>query len=128
MAQLTQLVERGRGLLTTSVQSGTEFIRSNPIVAGTVVGGTGVLATQSIISRVKRRKRSAPRKRSRKKSASTGRKTRKKVGRKRKSPTHRSPRHKGHKRVSFITKDGRKVNFLVKKKSIKHTHKRRSRR
>jgi len=30
----------------------------------------------------------------------------------RKRATHRSPRHKGHKRVSFTTKDGRKVSFL----------------
>lgn len=37
--------------------------------------------------------------------------------RKRKRRTHRSPRHKGHKRVSFTTKDGRKVSFLSNPKA-----------
>lgn len=31
--------------------------------------------------------------------------------------THRSPRHRGHKRVSFTTADGRKVSFLANPKA-----------
>ena len=50
--------------------------------------------------------------------------TRRKVSRKKKRVSHRSPRHKGHKRVSFTTASGQKVNFLVKKKVRKHKHRR----
>jgi len=35
----------------------------------------------------------------------------------RKKRTHRSPRHRGHKRVSFTTKTGQKVSFLVNPKA-----------
>lgn len=37
--------------------------------------------------------------------------------RKRKRATHRSPRHPGHKRVSFTTADGKKVSFLANPKA-----------
>lgn len=39
---------------------------------------------------------------------------RRKTGKRR---THRSPRHRGHKRVSFKTADGRKVSFLANPKA-----------
>lgn len=43
--------------------------------------------------------------------------TRRRVSKKRKRRTHRSPRHKGHKRVSFTTAEGKKVSFLVNPKA-----------
>ena len=39
------------------------------------------------------------------------------VRRRKKARTHRSPRHTGHKRVSFTTKDGQKVSFLSNPKA-----------
>jgi len=56
----------------------------------------------------KARKRKAPTRRTVKK---------RRVTRKRKRRTHRSPRHKGHKRVSFTTADGKKVSFLSNPKA-----------
>lgn len=56
------------------------------------------------IRRGTRKKRRAPKRRAR-------------VSRKRKRRTHRSPRHKGHKRVSFTTAEGKKVSFLVNPKA-----------
>lgn len=107
----------------------TDFIRGNPITA--VAVGLGVPATFAGIASVgkrvaakRRKKKSAKRKttkrRARVKSIKTGLKKR------RKKVTHRSPRHKGHKRVAFTTADGKRVSFLVKKP--KHSHKRVKRR
>jgi len=45
---------------------------------------------------------------------STGTRARRRTGKRR---THSSPRHRGHKRVSFTTSDGRKVSFLANPKA-----------
>jgi len=88
----------------------TSFGRSNPLLVTSIAGitGAGVLAVTRI-----RRKR---------KKAKTTRRRKKAVGRRRKRVTHRSPRHRGHKTVTFKTKGGKKVRFLVrgKKRSPKH--------
>lgn len=101
----------------------TDFIRGNPLVSTAVVGiGTTGLITgiAAVGRRAAKRKRKAVKKR-------VTRRKRKKVTKRRKKITHRSPRHKGHKRVSFTTKDGRRVNFLVRgaKRSPLHRRKRR---
>lgn len=59
---------------------------------------------------VKRRKKRIPAHRHRVVSVPVRRKKRKKA-------THRSPRHRGHKRVSFTTADGKKVSFLANPKA-----------
>jgi len=70
---------------------------------------------------VKKKKKEV--KRGRKRKAPTDRVRRKrKVVRRRKKRTHRSPRHKGHTRVSFTTKSGQKVKFLARKVPPKHPH------
>ncbi len=53
---------------------------------------------------------------------------RKAVARRKRRITHRAPRHKGHKRVTFTTKTGKKVRFLVRgqKRSPKHRRRKRS--
>lgn len=106
----------------------TDFIRGNPLVstAAIGVGTTGIVATAVAAIRKRRGKRVAKR-----------RVRRRKVSRKRvkvrhgrrvhvhkrkhihrvKHKAHRSPRHRGHKRVSFVTAGGKRVNFLVKSKS-----------
>jgi len=124
----------------------TDFIRGNPIVstAALGVGTTGLVA--GAITKF-RKKRSPTAKRKRRKT--TRRKSVKRRGKKKtkaqikrqrlknlakarrarrtgKRRTHRSPRHKGHKRVTFTTKDGRKVSFLAPKPGSKK-HKRRKR-
>lgn len=60
-------------------------------------------------------KRKAPTRR-RARARPTARRRKARDGRK-KRRTHRSPRHKGHKRVSFTTKEGKKVSFLVNPKA-----------
>lgn len=101
----------------------TDFIRGNPIVstAAIGIGTTGLITGIAAVRRVgKKKKRKVSKKRRVVKKK--GKKTVRKVA-KRKKVTHRSPRHKGHKRVSFTTAGGKKVSFLVKKKA--HTHRRR---
>lgn len=97
----------------------TDFVRSNPItaLAGIGIATTGLVAARAVVRRRKKKKAA------KKKRVSRRRVSRKK---KKKRVTHRSPRHKGHKRVSFITKGGKRVNFLVKKKA--HTHRKLKRR
>lgn len=98
----------------------TDFIRGNPLTA--VAVGLGVPITFGGIAAIGRSVGKRRKKKVSKKKVMGRRIKRKKVTRKRKKVTHRSPRHKGHKRVSFVTKDGKRVNFLVKKP--KHSHKR----
>jgi len=134
-SELTNPIER----ITQQV---TDFIRGNPLVATAVVGigTTGLVASATSLFRSRRkkkkvskrksRKRAKVRRRGKKKSAAQIRRTRlrnlakarraRRVGKKR---THASPRHRGHKRVSFTTASGKKVNFLVGKRK----HKRRKR-
>jgi len=102
----------------------TDFIRSNPITTASVSLGAPIVAIGvakgiGAIRKRKKKKKKVKKKNGRRKT--TGRKT---TGRKRK--THRSPRHRGHKRVSFTTKGGKKVSFLVAPKGgTKHRRKKR---
>jgi len=99
-----------------------QFVRGNPFISTAALITTLTGITAGIVSVRRRRKvrKSRPVGRRRKKKKSS-RRVRRKAGRtRRKRVSHRSPRHKGHKRVSFTTKDGRRVNFLVKKP--KHSH------
>lgn len=106
----------------------TDFIRGNPITA--VAVGLGVplsFAGIAAIGKRVRRKKSGRKKTGRKK-RSMGRTTirRSKIRRRKvKKVTHRSPRHKGHKKVTFTTKEGKRVSFLVRKP--KHVHRKRRR-
>ena len=105
----------------------TQFIRSSPIVSGVALGGSvlGGLGLLQIIRKVRKRKKTRIRKRTVRKAITRRRRTRRKtsvvVRRKRRvgRHVHASPRHRGHKRVSFTTKTGQKVNFLVKSKRRK---------
>lgn len=102
-------------------QPATDFIRGNPIIstAALGIGTTGLFAGIAAVGRraaKKKAKRKAVRKRV------TRRKPKKAVKR-RKRVTHRSPRHKGHKRVSFTTADGKRVSFLVRGAKRSPSHK-----
>ena len=123
-SELVNVLERLGGRVT-------DFIRGNPIISTAAIGiGTTGLVAAAITRVKKRKKRSTTARRKKRKSVKRrGKKKTKaqikrvrlrnlakarrarKTGKKRK--THRSPRHRGHKRVSFITKGGKKVNFLV---------------
>lgn len=101
-----------------------QLVRGNPILS-TAILGAGVTGITAGVVRVTKRKKK--RKATRSKRTKTTRRVRKhKKSTRRRKVTHRSPRHKGHKKVSFTTKDGKRVNFLVKKKC--HTHKKLKRR
>ena len=131
-SELVNVLERIGGRVT-------DFIRGNPIVstAAIGIGTTGLIA--AAITRVKKRKKRSPTaRRTRRKSVKRRRKKKTKAQIKRqrirnlvkarrargkKGRTHRSPRHKGHKRVAFTTAGGKKVSFLVGKRK----HKRRKR-
>lgn len=106
----------------------TDFIRGNPIVstAAVGIGTTGLIAGIAAVTRIRRKRKKAKAKPKKRKARRRKRvaKVKRRV-KKRKKITHRSPRHKGHKRVSFTTASGQKVNFLVKKKA--HIHRRRKR-
>ena len=97
----------------------TSFGRSNPLIVTSIAGITsaGLVA----VARVRRKKKATTTRR--KKKATTTRRKKKRV-------THRSPRHKGHKRVTFKTKSGKKVRFLVRgtKRSPSHTRRKKARR
>lgn len=110
----------------------TDFIRGNPITTAAIA--LGVPATFLGIAAVGRRVAVSRKSRKKKKTLTkkkNGRRKRKVVGRRivrrrRKKVSHASPRHKGHKRVSFTTASGQKVSFLVRKKgSPSHRIKRR---
>lgn len=99
----------------------TDFIRSNPITTTAIALGVPLtfVGIAAVGRRVARRKRKVTTKRKK-------RAVRRKVAgriKRRKKITHRSPRHKGHKRVSFTTADGKKVNFLVRRKGGKRHRK-----
>jgi len=107
----------------------TDFIRGNPIVstAAIGIGTTGLIAGATTLVRRRKAKKAAKRKTKRKVSRRRV-KRRKRVGRpkgKRKKVSHASPRHRGHKKVTFTTKTGQKVSFLVRKKMHAHRRKRR---
>lgn len=113
------MVLRNGGTILTALdritQPVTDFIRGNVLVSTAALGiGTTGLVLGAIAVRKRRKKKRAAKKR-----VSRRRVSRKK--KKKKAVTHRSPRHKGHKKVSFTTKGGKRVSFLVKKKA--HTHK-----
>lgn len=108
----------------------TDFVRGNPLTA--VAVGLGVPATFGGIAVVgrriaKRRKKKSGTRKIKKRSKGIKRRTvkRRRTIRRKTRTTHSSPRHAGHKRVGFTTKDGRRVSFLVKKP--KHSHKLRRR-
>jgi len=104
----------------------TDFIRGNPLVstAAVGIGTTGIVTLASAVARRKKGKKKSRRKKT------TRRKTKK--TKKRKQPKRKKRRiirgrglgrgeikhsgkgTKGTKRVSFITKDGRRVSFKVK--------------
>ena len=104
----------------------TEFIRTNPVLAGSVIaagiGGT-VAVVRATTKRRKARKttkRKVRRATKRKIIHRRGRhvrrtKARRQTRRKRQRVTHSRPRHKGHKRVSFTTAGGKRVSFLSKR-------------
>jgi len=106
-------------------QDVTTFIRGNPLItAGIGLGAP--LAIIGITKAVRRRKKKAKavsKTRRKRKRKVARRKTRRVVRKKRKKVTHSSPRHRGHKMVTFTTKDGKKVRFKVARKP--HIHKRR---
>ena len=108
---IAQQFERVTGIVTS-------FGRSNPLIVTSIAG----IATTGLVAVARVRKK-------RKKAKTTRRKKRKsRVTRRRKRKTHRKPRHKGHKRVTFTTKGGKKVRFLVKKKGVHKRHRRKKRR
>lgn len=98
------------------------FIRDNPLLTGvslgaavgSVVAGTTLIRRKRKSGRRKSKRKSATRQRRRRK-ATRRRITHRTVRRRRKRITHSSPRHRGHKRVSFTTKGGKKVSFLTKR-------------
>lgn len=107
------------------LQPVTDFIRGNPLVSTAAIGAgvTGLVAAVATVRRVRKKRRVIKR---RKKVDGRRRKPtrRRKVGRPRRLKgriTHRSPRHKGHKKVMFTTAGGKRVSFLVRKKGgVKH--------
>jgi len=120
---LQQTVSRGQALGSDVLGRVNEFVRANPAVTGTIaIAGTGLLAAQIIRSRAPKKRKTTRRKRK------TTRRRAPTVRRRKKRATHRSPRHKGHKRVSFINKKtGKRVSFLVRAKGGRSHSKRRKR-
>lgn len=99
-----------------------QFVRGNPLLSTAILGASLTGITAGVV-RIRRRKKKSVSTQKRKRK-STRKKIRGRGIRKRtKRVTHSSPRHKGHKRVAFTTKEGKRVTFLVKKP--KHQHKRR---
>lgn len=94
------------------------FVRENPLVTGVTLAAA-IGGTTAVVRKVRRRKSGIKKSTTRKRKRTSG--TRKVAGR-RKRKSHASPRHRGHKRVSFTTKDGKRVTFLVKPKQKKHPH------
>jgi len=105
--------------------SATDFIRSNPITTAAIALGVpltfvGIAAIGRAVGRRRRKKKAKTTGRRRTRVSRTRRRTTtKRVARRRKRVTHASPRHRGHKRVAFTTKDGRRVSFLVGKRKHK---------
>jgi len=104
-------------------QSSTDFIRGNPIVSTASVGAgiTGLVIAGATIRKLgAKKKRKSKRKSIKKTRIKRGRGIKKKRVKKRSRITHSSPRHKGHKFVTFTTASGKKVKFKVKKKNVTH--------
>lgn len=96
------------------IESAKVFVSEKPIQVGAAVLGVAAVPIGFFAANVIKKKKKT---------------TRKKITRRKKRKTHASPRHKGHKRVTFTTKGGKKVRFLVKPKKHKHvSHKKKSRR
>lgn len=100
-----------------------QLVRGNPLISTAALVTTLTGITAGIVTVRRKRKKSRRVTRKRKKSTRKRKGVRRRTTTKRKRVTHRSPRHKGHKKVSFTTKTGKRVSFLVKKP--KHTHRRR---
>ena len=101
-------------------QDATNFIRGNPfLAAGVGLGAPVALVGIATVGRRVLRKRKSKVARKKRKVKKVVRRKKRKVARKRKI-THASPRHKGHKVVSFTTADGKKVRFKVKRKKHRH--------
>lgn len=118
----------GSSFVRTGISSVTQFIRTNPIVSGGILGGSVLVAsTATGVIRRRRARRATSRSTATRRKRRVVRVKKRKVVRKR--VTHRSPRHKGHKRVSFINKKtGKRVSFLVRRKGgVRHTVRRRRR-
>jgi len=119
---LSQLKTRGvagRQIFLGQFNTISEFVRNNPVLTGLI--GSGVLATLgtagvAIIRRRKRSKTKARRRPARRKSIRRRKTSIMRRRKHRKGVTHRSPRHRGHKKVTFTTKQGKRVSFLVKKR------------
>jgi len=117
------LVAKAKQIIAIAPTLGTEILRSSPLVSGAALGGTGLIlgagggllvAQQIKRKRVKTRVRQVTRRRKAK-----VRTTRRRV-------SHRTPRHRGHKRVTFTTKEGKKVRFLVRGAKRSPQHRRRT--
>jgi len=110
------------------LQSTTDFIRGNPIVSTASVGAgvTGLVVAAATIRKLRSKKKRTGKRKAKKPKKRT-RVSKRKFKRTRKKVTHRKPRHRGHKKVSFITKQGKRVSFLVKKPAHSHKIKRRKR-
>lgn len=101
----------------------SQFIRTNPIITGASFGGSvlGGLAVAQIIRRVRKKRKAkakrkaTTRKRAKRRKAVAPRRRKRRVTRRRHT-SHSSPRHAGHKVVSFTTASGQKVKFKVKSK------------
>lgn len=103
------------------------FVKENPLLTGVALtaGVAGIAAGITSVRRRRKTAKRAPARRKRTRRASPRKTTRRRVRHvnahhkprraKGRRTSHRRPRHRGHKRVSFVTKDGRKVNFLTKK-------------
>lgn len=102
-----------------------QFVRGNPILSTAVLGATTVGLAATVIQ-VRKRKKSKPKARRKRKRVGRPVRGRKAKTRRRKKITHRTPRHAGHKIVTFTTKEGKRVKFKVKRPS--HSHKRLKRR
>ena len=104
----------------------TDFIRGNPLVstAAIGIGTTGIIAVAKTVARRKKRKKTVKRKR-RTKRKSKKAKAKKRPKRKKRriirgrglgrgEIKHSGKGTRGTKRVTFTTKDGRRVSFKVK--------------
>jgi len=129
----TTLFPRARTSILTSLDRITapiaDFIRGNIIVstAAIGIGTTGLLTGIAVVKGIRKKRKKAGK--GKKKRKTRAKKKTRKTRRPRKAKkriSHASPRHRGHKRVSFTTAGGKKVNFLVRMKG--HAHRRRRRR
>lgn len=107
-------LEKLRDQIGGLIEQAKGFVSEKPIQTGAAILGIAAVPVGFLAANVIKRK--ARTRKKKKKSKTTRRKKR---------ATHRSPRHKGHKRVTFTTKGGKKVRFLVKPKKHKHISHRR---